>query len=1169
MNPIKYSDLVKSDDSIQKLITELSELKAMYSDVADLIKKGAVEVKASLTQTSGATNESREVIKKAADDASRLERAERELSFALSETGARVAELKMLTGQANRESKDMATFAHAAKNSYTEMKSELKLTVDSLKSLSKEQALNSVEGAKLIAKVIDLKTQIKEYDDALKLNIKTQIDSTKVEKDANASGQARNSILAMLMQAEEKLAFAKSEENKQLKLYSTLIKEANEVSKLNAIISNTQEGSYDRLSAQYSLNKIQLNKMSLAERESTESGKALVKQTFDIYQEMIRLQEVTGKHSLSVGNYRKSWDGLGMSVSQIVRELPAAAVSLNTFFLGISNNVPILVDEIQRLRYQNKLLAAEGKATISVAGGIVKALFSWNTALVILLTVFSMFGKDIIKWIGDLFRGEAAIKSTKDAIKDLNKVLKEGTNEYGSHLTSYKLLQNEWKNLKTLKDREDWLKRNSSAFRELDVECNNVNDADNIFVKNTTAMVEAFRYRAKAAAAQELAEKKYSEALVKREEANLKNVQKPTFVESVSTNVKAVGAGFYGPDSDLSLETRLSKQATKDRKERVNSLYDEAEAAEKDADTYFDLATSYSETAQASLKAAGIEENINEKKQKKQKQNRDLTDTLDKQGAELRKKYALSVTALERNEFVKQRKEAFDTYNAEADALMVKYRKNEKILADEGKQYKKLTDTQKQEINDSQKLITDTIANYQLELTQKLYDIEMDRQINELEILNTTIQLRLNAVKQGTDDELKIRLEGIEIQRKLALAQNARLPKAQRQDESVINASFAKQTTTVTSDFGVSDFDKQQALDDAEFNQIIRSENRKTIFKLEQEKKRWEYLVKEAEKGSIDMSKKEIDTIKATIKGIDSQIKNIDSKESLLEKFGFNDDQISEFKDATNIVVEQLKSIFDAEVQLAQQALEAANERVEVAKSAYDAEIEARNNGYANKVFTAKRELELEKANQLQKQKLLEEAQKRQEAVNTIVQASSLVTASANIWSSLSAIPIIGPALALAMIGTMWTSFGIAKVKARQVTTQSEKYGEGGFEFLEGGSHASGNDINIGLTGRGKQRKAEGGEALAIINKRNTRKYRKVIPEIIDSLNKGTFEHKYMAANNVDAYTINNNETIIDLSTIEDRLDKIYNQSKHKLYNVNGKIIETKGNTTRITKYED
>ena len=82
-----------------------------------------------------------------------------------------------------------------------------------------------------------------------------------------------------------------------------------------------------------------------------------VKKSDAIYKEMIRLQEATGNHRLSVGNYAKSWDGLGVSVSQVVRELPAAAVSLNTFFLGISNNIPIVIDEIKKVREQNKALA--------------------------------------------------------------------------------------------------------------------------------------------------------------------------------------------------------------------------------------------------------------------------------------------------------------------------------------------------------------------------------------------------------------------------------------------------------------------------------------------------------------------------------------------------------------------------------------------------------------------------------------------------------------------------------------------------------------------------------------------------------------------------------------------------------------------------------------------
>ena len=102
-----------------------------------------------------------------------------------------------------------------------------------------------------------------------------------------------------------------------------------------------------------------------------------------------------------------------------------------------------------------------------------------------------------------------------------------------------------------------------------------------------------------------------------------------------------------------------------------------------------------------------------------------------------------------------------------------------------------------------------------------------------------------------------------------------------------------------------------------------------------------------------------------------------------------------------------------------------------------DAEIEARNNGYANNVVQAQKELELEKAKQ---QKAIEEkqkAQKAQLAIDTITQASSLITASANIWSSLSGIPVVGVGLAVAALATMWGSFLASKAKAAQVTKES------------------------------------------------------------------------------------------------------------------------------------
>jgi hypothetical protein len=95
----------------------------------------------------------------------------------------------------------------------------------------------------------------------------------------------------------------------------------------------------------------------------------------------------------------------------------------------------------------------------------------------------------------------------------------------------------------------------------------------------------------------------------------------------------------------------------------------------------------------------------------------------------------------------------------------------------------------------------------------------------------------------------------------------------------------------------------------------------------------------------------------------------------------------------------------------------------------------------------------------------------------------------------------------------MWGSFAASKIKAIDATTGgTEKYGEGTVELLEGGSHQSGNDIDLGRKPNGTRRRAEGGEFFAVINKRNSRKYRDVIPDVVNSLNNGTFAEKYMNA---------------------------------------------------------
>ena len=1195
---IKYSDIIEPDDSIEKLVKQLGELNQSYETMVNAIRAGADRIVHSLKSASGATSEGRKAIDEATASTSRLERAQNELKLALSDTGKQIAWLKAQTSDANRATVEQQRYIQQAISSYDRLKSDLKQTVELYKSLTAAERADSEIGQQLLNDILNLKNQIKALDDQMKPHIQTLSEVEKAEQrlaylqsdegkrllelkakiaELTSARKQQKATVDPLAQAQEKLAYAQSEENQQLKLYSTQIREANQIAQLQATIANSAEGSYNRLSAQYALNKIRLNQMSAAEREAADSGKKLEAETNAIYQQMIKLQEATGNYRLSVGHYQKTWDGLGISISQVVRELPAAAVSLNTFFLGISNNIPMVVDEIKRLRRQNELLAAEGKEQISVTRSIVKSLFSFNTILVVLLTVFSMYGKEIITWIDKTLAGRDAAKSFEDALEDLNDELGKGsTGSYGQQIAVLRRLSENWKDLgDNIKAQTQWIKDNEKEFSKLGITIDSINDANNAFVDNTESVVAAYKARAKAEAALNVVSQQYQKLLVAENKAELEKVREYGFFDKTINYFKALWGGISGPDSDLSFETRLKKQ----RQRNVESLQKDTDVLEKEVESYFNVWKFYEDQADALFKEIGLEES--HKKDKKGRTPRDADDRLNNLALAAEKAYQKSRTEIERDENKKRRAEAFASFNQEIADLNDKYARIQKILKGQDEKYKELTESQKETAIKALEDIENAIENKQKGLTLSLDLLNIDVEIQKAEQLLELLELEGEVSKKGSYEELSNSLKRLDVERQIALLKNAQLPEAKRQPTSAINASFDKQKAITVGSFNMSSFDEQQALDEAVFNEVKRSETEITRFKLEQEKARWQEQIRLAEAGGLDWSQAQIDAAKATVEGIDRElselddfIKNIGKKGlggTLLEKLGFDDDQIDALKDAVNIVIEQLQSIMDAEVELAEQAVEAAEARVEAAQKAYDAEVEARNNGYANNVATAKKELEQEKKNQQEKQKMLEAAQRRQQALDTVSQTSSLITATALLWKSFAGTGLAAPFLAAAAIAAMWTSFAVAKIKAKQVTaSQSEEYGEGGLEFLEGGSHASGNDIDLGVKNKKKHRmRAEGGEALAIISKKRTRKYRKILPDVIDSLNKGTFEDKYLNAfASSDGLNISlNSNGSVDLSKIEDDVRSIRKQSETKYYTLpNSTVVIQHKNVKRIIK---
>lgn len=1277
---IKESDLIQSDGSIDKITQSLELLIDSYGEMVAAIKKGSSEMVEAIKNMSTSTKEGRAALDDAARAAQRLERAQKEYEFAQSDIGKEVADLKSKTAALNRTTAESKKALELQAGSYERIRIHLKHLIDLYKNMSAQQRAS--RGDDIIRQINEQRSRLAAMDEQLKAHV---VQISKVQKaeeklaylqseegqrylelkakirEVMAAHTANRTQVDALTQAQNRYNQAADATNIQVKELDLQTKILNQTAKYQAQINQSAEGSYNRLAAQYALNKIKLNAMSAAERSATDAGKKLEQETAAIYKEMIRLQEATGNHRLSVGNYAKSWDGLGVSVSQVVRELPAAAVSLNTFFLGISNNIPIVIDEIKKVREQNAKLRAEGKPTVSVTRQIVSALFSWQTALVVVLYALSAHGKEIVTWIGNVFKGGVAIKTHTQLLEDLSSELEKTNGDYGNLMATYMKLQAEWKNLSGLKEQIQWIRDNKTEFDKLGISVRNVSDAENIFVKNTKAIVLALQARAEAAAAMKLAADKYEEALTKENKANLEAQRKGT-----TATQSLVGSLLLDPSwVPGSLSGKRGKSRAEIVKETdIAKLRKEATAARADATAFTELANARAKEAEEILKRADIESaHKYDKSRPRTPRERDLTDTIWRNDLTIQKKYEASITALQRDEFKKRKQEAVDSAEATIREMQEKFRKNEVFLAGK-KGNKPLTDEQKQQVKKQQEELTAIIENTQRKLNLDLQDIEDERQIDSMTKLRQTMKFRydtisaeiekekklrlqqlddreaayttkattisedgqtetevtgqatpeqlaawhqeraqieakydqiildlrakeiqeqLYLVKKGTQEERRLLLEQVENARKLALAQNRAKPVEQQESETSINAKFNKQKLSISGSNRLQNFQQQQALAKSEFDLAVHTADEIKDYELTQEIALWKEKIRLAKSGALDWSQAQIDEAHNVVKKLEDEQKKLRKKGLslvgrigkygvtgfLLSYMGFDDDGIKAWNSACSQVISNLQEIAQAEVDVAQAAVDAAEKRVEAAQSAYDAEVEGRNNGYANQVATKKKELQQEKKNMQEKQKLLEQAQKRQEAINTVTQASSLITASANIWSAMSGVPIIGPALALAAIATMWTSFAVAKVKAKQATAAAnQEYGEGGLEFLEGGSHASGNDIDLHQkNSEGKNMRAEGGEAMAIINKRNTRKYRRVLPDIVDSLNKGTFENKFSQAfNKADSLhaqmiTV---ETTTDLSNIERGVEAIKKQNSERVYPLgDGRTLIIKGNVKR------
>lgn len=1017
---IRYSDLISPDNSINDLIRQLKDLSETYTKTLEEIKAEAIELAASLNKVSGATEEGQKTTKKAATDAERLAKAQKELADAQGDVARQLEELKQAKAEANR--------------------------------------LNKLE---------------------IKLN-------------------------------------------------------------------QSAEGSYNRLSAQYSLNKIRLNAMSKEMREATEEGRKLEAETKDLYEEMKRLQESTGKFQLNVGNYTQASDaiiaygdrlkeslGLNSQFGDSLLALGRGGEEAKGVFSAMGDGAKALGKTLLSLLSNPVFIAIAG---VAAAGVAFKWWYDYNAGLVEATRLTQQFtgksGNDLkayrnqVQAVAETF--DVGFKETliasnavaqqfgisaDEALKVIQDGFVAGANANGEFL--------------------DTLKEYPAYFHEAGITA----DQFVAIIAQTNK--------------QGIFSDKGIDAI---KEANLRLRE---MTKATADALDGIGISSAQVQADLQSGAKTTFEVMQDVSEKLNELPESSQAVGtaiadifggpgEDAGLQYlktlkDISTNLDEVKD---KAGRLGELQEQQLQSQLELENALSALFDATGGSF-EEMTTSLKVFVNNALTALIKGIIGVVNYFVDLYNESYA--------------------------FRVLWNGIVANFKsgIDFIGNLFNYLMDVVKAAGTILKGTFTLDWDEVKQGFVD-FSNSLPN------LIKAQVKDMGKNYEEGFENIRKKVKPIEIPVVTTSGGDVKDVTKTVNFAPVQKAIEEEEKKSKKKQKEKRKRLaeDYALElsdldqyhKEKKESIEDYVKELSmlynaeqTVLDGIKDMNKK-KNDDTPKDIYDLLGLKLDEKGKEAISTSLqyAMDAIQSLVDARAAAADAAVESANKEVEAAQNKLDAELEARRQGYANNVQMAQKELDMAKKNQEKALKEQEKAQKAQLAMQAVMQATNLISATALIWGQL------GFPWAIPAIATMWISFAAAQIKAKQMTKQ-EQYGDGTVELLEGGSHQSGNDIDLGTKPDGTRRRAEGGEFFAVINKRSSRRFRKIIPDVINSLNNGTFSNKYMQAyGGADGVVFNVSGENPDLRELSADVREIKEQNRRKIYtDRNGKTVETYKNLTR------
>lgn len=385
-----------------------------------------------------------------------------------------------------------------------------------------------------------------------------------------------------------------------------------------------QDTAYKRLFTNMQLHQSQMDKLRQAEKELNGLRKAGTLSQGDYNKQVaaLRLQAYETEKAMknlsvqintisgsSTRQFKQQWDGLGNSISQVARELPAFTYSAQTGFMAISNNLPILADEIARVNQQNKLLNKQGQKGISVWRQVLSGMLSWQTALVVGVTLLTVYGKEVGNLIAQLFKGKKSFDEARKSAELLNKAF-----DHSSFKNAVKEVNDLRVNIdlakKGMVDATGVIEQYNSSIGKAAGQVDNLRDAEKRLMDNANNYVQMMFYKSAAdLASAEVSEKLYETAKQRFDLEQQLVKARENLAEQEQTGVEAFGvtSGIQiAKDQVKALELSIAElnKSSEKEVENLNKLFADLSqtAAGFNLDTFLKQGKSTPDNTLAKLK---------------------------------------------------------------------------------------------------------------------------------------------------------------------------------------------------------------------------------------------------------------------------------------------------------------------------------------------------------------------------------------------------------------------------------------------------------------------------------------------------------------------------------------------------------------------------------------